>query len=79
MFFVRYEMNFKYKIAKKLIEEDAPFLNKYMSRKEQKSSSWISRRPKATNASAGESHQQSNLPIDRSVCELRGQKADTKI
>jgi hypothetical protein len=48
-----------------LVEEEAPFLNTYMSRREQKSWSWVSRRPEARNDCAGEGQQQFNRPTDR--------------
>jgi hypothetical protein len=37
-----------------LLEEEAPLLNMYMSRREQKSSSWVSRIPEARNDCADE-------------------------
>jgi hypothetical protein len=40
-----------------LVEEEAPFLNSYMSRREQNSWSWISRSPEARNDCAGEAQQ----------------------
>jgi hypothetical protein len=54
--------NYTEKLTTPLIKEEAPFINMYISRTEQKSWSWISRRPEARNNYAGEGQQQFNRP-----------------
>jgi hypothetical protein len=56
-----------------LVEEEAPLLNTYMSRREKRTWSWVSRRSEVRNDSAGETS--SNL-TDRPTA--RGQSADGK-
>jgi hypothetical protein len=47
------------------VEEEAPLLNTYTSRREQKSWSWIPSRLNTKNSFAGEDQQQFNRPTDR--------------
>jgi hypothetical protein len=62
MFPVRYELNSKYYV------EEIKSLNMYMSRGEQETWSWMSRRPEARNDCAGERRQQlSDRSTDLSV------------
>jgi hypothetical protein len=48
-----------------LVEEAAPLLNTYISRRKQKPSSWIPTRLETKNYCAGETQQQFNRPTDR--------------
>jgi hypothetical protein len=48
-----------------LVEEDAPFGNRYLSRKEHKPWSLISTRPEAKSDCAVEDQQEFSLPTDR--------------
>jgi hypothetical protein len=50
-----------------LVEEEAPFLNTYMSRSEQKTWSWIPMGLETKNYSAGEDQQQFNRPTEMVV------------